>query len=316
MGNSLVFKIGADFKQFRSAMENVEKSMVRAGKKMKNVGKSMTTSLTAPIALIGGLAIKTFADFEQEMAKVKAVSGATASEFDALSASAKSLGASTRFTASEVAALQLNYSKLGFAPEEINKVTAATLDLALATGEDLAQSALVAANTLRGLGLDASEMGRVTDVMAASFSSSGLDLEKFQESMKLVAPTARATGRSLEETTAMLSVLADNGISGSIAGTQLNRVFIDLNKKGLSLNDAMAKVAGSSNKLGEATKLVGDRGAKALLIMSGQTGAMDKLNMAYNDSSGAAKDMAAIMDNTLQGAMLIGLAVYLIQQRL
>jgi len=124
------------------------------------------------------------------LAKVQAVSGASASEFKSLSDSALKLGANTRYTAQQVAELQLNLSKLGFKADQINGTTESILQLALATGEDLGQSATVAASTMRGFGLEITDMQRIVDVMANSFSSSALDLEKFSTSMGVLAPVA------------------------------------------------------------------------------------------------------------------------------
>jgi TP901 family phage tail tape measure protein len=195
---------------------------------MQATGKKLTFELTAPIAALGAIAVSTFAEFEHQMSKVKAVSGATGDQFKALEADAKRLGGSTVFTATEVGALQEEFAKLGFTADEITKVTEATLYLAQATGSDLAASAEVAGATLRGFGLDAIETSRVTDVMAMSFNKSALDLSSFADSMKYVAPVAKVAGVSLEETTAMLAVLADRGIKGSQAGTSLRRILTDL----------------------------------------------------------------------------------------
>lgn len=297
-------KAKAAVDRFSKSTVNINRQLKRVGKQMSKVGKQMAASFSLPIVAAGGLAVKTFAEFEQSMAKVQAVSGATGEEFKKLEKLAKDLGASTRFTAAQVAELELNYSKLGFVPAEIAKITKPTLALALATGEDLANSAEVAGATLRGLGLTAADMPRVVDVMAKSFSSSALDLESFREAMKLVAPTAVATGRDLETVTAQLGILANNGIKGSIAGTQLNRVFIELNKKGLSLEEALDKVSNSSNGLATATDLVKDRGAKALLILAKQRKELIPFEESLRNAGGAAEKMANIMDDTLNGALL------------
>ena len=103
---------------------------------LKRSGAQLTR-VTAPLGIIGATSFKVAADFEAAMAKVKAVSGATAQEFKALEKNALDLGRSTRFSASEVASLQLEFSKLGFTADEIEKVTGATLNLAQATGSDL-----------------------------------------------------------------------------------------------------------------------------------------------------------------------------------
>jgi hypothetical protein len=121
--------------------------------------------------------------------------------------------------------------------------------------------------------------------------------------MKLVAPTAKAVGESIQDTTAKLGLLAKNGLSGSIAGTQLSRVFIELNKKGISLDEAMEQVSSSTNKLGTATDLVKDRGAKALLIFAEQSKELKKLTNNFQDSTGEAGKMAEVVGDTLNGAL-------------
>lgn len=271
---------------------------------MKSIGKSMSMSLTAPIVGLGGLAVKAFADFEQSMAKVKAISGATGEDFAALTQTAKDLGISTRFAASEVSELMLNYSKLGFSSDEIQKITGATLDLALATGEDLARSAEVAGSTLRAFGLDATDMVHLTDVMANSFSSSALDLDSFAESMKYVAPISKAAGVSVEETSAMLSVLANNGIKGSQAGTALKKIISEIGASGKPTNVALKELAATGLNLADASDEVGDRAKAALLILADGSAQIDPLTKAYKTQTNVAKDMAAIMDDTLEGSMM------------
>jgi archaellum component FlaC len=264
----------------------------------------MSMSITAPLVAMGGLAVKTFAEFEQSMAKVNAVSGATATQFKALNQLAKDLGASTRFTATEVADLMLNYSKLGFSASEIEAMTGATLNLALATGEDLAKSAEVAGSTLRAFGLDADQMLRVTDVMAKSFSSSALDLDRFSESMKYVAPVAAAAGISLEEASAMLSILANNGIKGSQAGTSLRRIITDLGSTGGNVAGAIGNLANKGLTLGNAMDEVGRTAQTALIVLGNGVNQIKPLTTEYENVTDAAKDMAGIMDDTLQGSML------------
>ena len=293
-----------DLKAFSTSSQNLQRELRKSGRKMQSIGKSMTMSLTAPIAIMGGLAVKTFATFEQSMAKVQAISGAVGQDFQNLTNLAKDLGIATRFSASEVSELMLNYSKLGFSSEEIQKITAATLDLALATGEDLAMSAEVAGATLRGFGLDASEMTNVTDIMARSFSSSALDLNKFQVAMSSVAPVARNAGVTLKETTSMLGVLANNGVEASTSGTALRNIFLELAKKGMSFEDAMAQINNSTNSNATAMELFGKRGAAVASILAKNQTEVAGLNSELLKSEGAASSMAAIMDATLEGAMM------------
>ena len=177
-------------------------------------------------AIVNG--VEVFRSYEFAMSKDKAISGATDLEFEKLEQSAQALGRSTFFTATEVANLQINFSKLGFTATETLNAQEAALLTATATGENLARTATVIGSTLRGFGLDASEAGRVADVMAASFTSSALDIEKFQTAMTKVAPVAKILGLSLEDTTATLGVLTDSGIEASIAGTSLRNIFLNL----------------------------------------------------------------------------------------
>ncbi len=291
----------------RQEMLNIDGFTTRLGKSFGKMGTSIVAGFAGMFAVqqvfqVIKSGIKILEDFEQQMAKVKAVTGATGIEFKFLTESAKELGRTSLFTSSEVGQLQEELAKLGFTTPQILQSSEAILQLATATGSDLAQSSAVAASTLNAFGLEAKQAQDVVDLMAESFSSTPLDIDKFQESMKLVAPTAKSVGVSVQETTAQLGLLAKNGISGSIAGTQLSRVFIELNKKGISLQDAMEQVSSSSNKLGAATELVGDRGAKALQIFADQSGQLEILKENFKDSAGEAEKMAEIVGNTSVGA--------------
>ncbi len=229
------------------AFLKTEKAAAKAStqlKKTKNVSDSLASTFRkvaaaalaafATRAIISGIkdAINIIKNFEQSSANLAAVLGKNINQMQALQNSAKALGATTSFTASQVVELQTELGKLSFSEDDILAATEATLALAEASGSDLAQAARVAGSTIRALGLEAEDMTRLSDVMAKSFSSTALDMTKFEESMKLVAPAAKAVGVDLETVTAQLGVLANNGISGSVAGTQLNRVFIELNKAG------------------------------------------------------------------------------------
>jgi len=299
----LIIKLGVNAQEFDKGLGKSMRKLNQFGKNTKKLGATLTRNLTLPLAAVGAGSFKLAADFEASMAKVKAVSGATASEFAALEKNALDLGSSTKFTASEVSGLQLEFSKLGFTAAEITKVTGATLALAQATGSDLATSAEVAGATLRGFGLDAEETGRVTDVMAASFSSSALDMGSFQDSMKFVAPVAKAAGVSLEETTAMLAALANNGIKGSQAGTALRRIISELGATGGDVSTALADLAGEGLNLADAKDEVGRSAQSALLVLSENIGVTDDLAKSFGNAEGTAKDMAGIMDNTAAGSL-------------
>ena len=299
----LVVRIGANTKDFNAKLGTLKSQIRKDTKNIAAMGRNLSMSVTAPLALIGASSFRTAADFEQSMAKVKAVSGATADEFAKLESNAKELGRTTRFTASEVSELQLNFAKLGFTAEEITQVTGATLALAQATGSDLATSAEVAGSTLRAFGLSADETSRVTDVMAKSFSTSALDMGTFADSMKYVAPVAKAAGLSVEETTAMLASLANAGIKGSQAGTSLRRIISELGATGGDVAGSIKKLAGEGLNLADAKDEVGRSAQSALLVLANSTDQTASLATEFQNANGAAQAMADIMDDTAEGAM-------------
>jgi len=262
--------------------------------------------------------VTTFTEFEFVMAKVNAISGATEEEFAALTSTAEELGRTTFFTAEQVGQLQLNFSKLGFSAQEIMNAQKATLDLATATGSDLARSATVAASTIRGFGLDASETQRVVDVMAVSFSTSALDIEKFQTSMTKVAPIAKAAGFSLEDTTTIMAKLSDAGIEASIAGTSLRNILLkmqdpssDLSKSfGTTIHSldelipAMRNFSEEGGDMAAVMEVVDLRQAAAFELMLANVDILKDYRNSLKESGGEAARMAGIVGDTLQGAFL------------
>ena len=258
--------------------------------------------------------------FEKAMKEVQAINNLTDDQLKALTQNANKLGAATEKTAIEVAGLQAELAKLGFTNAEILASTSAIVDLSTATGENLAGSAIVAAATLRAFGLEATEMTRVVDVMTGSFVRSGLDLEKFRESMKLVAPIANATGVDIESATAALSKLADAGLSGSLAGTATRNLLSSLSdptekltKRLGELNPTLAdgiktsedfvlalKTLGDANiGLAEANELVDVRAKTAFFILINQASAIEALTREYRSLSGEGARVAEMMRDTL-----------------
>ena len=291
--------IGANLSGLTRGLKVASSKMRRFGSQAKSLGMNLSRSISAPLIGLGAISVKTFSGFEAEMSKVKAVSGATADEFKRLESQAKNLGATTTFTATEVAGLQTEFAKLGFTASEIDKVTESTLYLAQAGGAELGRAAEVAGATLRAFGLEAAETGRVTDVMAKSFATSSLDMESFAEAMKTAAPIAKATGVSMEETSAMLGALANNGIKGSIAGTALKKILSELHQEGKPMRQTFRELASQNINLAEANDLVGERAKGALMILTEQMATVDGLTDSYENAQGAAAAMAEeMMDNT------------------
>jgi hypothetical protein len=242
-------------------------------------------------------------DFGQANQTLAAILGTTADQTENLQKQQKQLGASTSFTAAQVAELQTELAKLGFTQEQIEQSTEGVLMLAKAAGTDLANASAIAGSTLRGFGLEANEMGRVTDVMAKSFSTSALDIEKFKESMKLVAPIAATAGVSLEEATAMLGSLANAGISGSNAGTALRRILSEVAATGKPVKEAFKEMAERGMDVADANDEVGKNAASALLILNKATEGTDALTETYKNAAGSAKQMSEVMDDSVSGAL-------------
>tara|TARA_R110000824_G_scaffold85121_3_gene211820 strand:+ start:11131 stop:14517 length:3387 start_codon:yes stop_codon:yes gene_type:complete len=305
-----------EVKKLDSQLKKVDKTVGQSQRNVGNYGGAFSKlggalksglgflGITAGIAGITRVlsgSIKIAKEFEQGNANLASVLGVTASEIGALTDDAKRLGAATSFSATQVSSLQTEFAKLGFNEQEILNATEATLDLAAATGADLGEAAAVAGATLGGFGLDASETGRVADVMAKSFSTSALDLEKFKEAMKGAAPAAKAVGVDVEQTTALLGTLANAGISGSKAGNNLKTSFINLNAAGLTLEEGLEKVANSEDKLGTAAKLVGKNAAASFLVLADGVDVTKELEKGLNNAGGAAKKMADEQLNTLEG---------------
>jgi phage-related minor tail protein len=308
----MAVKIGAlfgtvslDTKQLDKDIKKVSAKLKSLGAGMKSVGSAMTRSITAPAIAVGAASLKVFSDFEHEMNKVKAVSGATEHDFDRLTKSAKALGASTIFTSREVAGLQLNLSKLGFTPDEILNSTESILGLAQATDSELGEAARVVAGTMRGFGVDTKDVGRITDVMAKAFSSSALDLEKFDVSMRTIAPLAKEFGLSFEETVAMIGILANNSVDASTAGTSLRNILLKLSKKGLSFGEAMNMIAESTNRLVTAQELFQARGSLTGTVLATQSENLTLLTDALKGSEGALQAMIDIMNSDTFTAMKI-----------
>ena len=304
-----------------------EKSLQRLNKSTNKTTKSlgkMATGIAAVAAAfvavskqIGG-AISTFKKFEFQMAKVKATTGATEKDFKKLTATAKQLGRTTFFTASQVGELQMNYAKLGFTTSEILDAQEATLRLATATGSDLARAAIVAGAAVRGFGLDASETERVVDVMAVAFTSSALDIEKWQTSMTKVAPIAAGANVSIESTAAIMGKLTDAGIEASIAGTSMRNIFLKMQDSTSDLSEHLGFTVKSSDDLERALiqlnseglsneeimGLVDLRQVAAFATMVNGTDTIIEMTDALEDANGAAQEMADIMADTLEGDII------------
>lgn len=268
---------------------------------------------------------KSLVDFGQEMSNVKAISGATGKQFDELRNKAKQLGATTRFTATQAAEGMTFLSRAGFTANEVLSALPATLNLAQAGALDLGRAADIASNVLKGFRLEAEETERVADVLAKTSALTNTNVEQLGKALSFAAPGAAVLGVEIETTAAAIGALSDAGIQASRAGTGLRKIFIklsepigkgaetvknlglglaDLNIKSKGLIPVLETLAKKNITLGEATKLVGERQATALLILLNSIPKLKQVNDANVKAIGTAKEMARIMDDNLNGALL------------
>lgn len=294
--------ITANTAQMVSALANGNKSVALLDSTLRSLKNQLIGTFGA-YQIVNGIrnAISTIAEFEKQMDKVRAITGATGTEFDKLEKNALDLGRSTEYTARQIAGLQVEYGRLGFSSREILNSTKATLNLATATGEDLARSAEIAGATLRAFQLDASEMGRVTDVMTGVLNQSALALDSFADGMKYVAPVAEATNVTLDETSALLGILADAGIKGSQAGTSLRRIFTLLDRSGKPVVERLKELAAQGITLAAANDEVGLYAQTALLVITKQIDRFEELTTVLENLNGEAERTAEIMRDNLSG---------------
>lgn len=296
---------------------------------MKDVGKKMSMAITAPLVGFAGLAVKTGMDFDDAMAQVAAISGATGDDLEALRQKAKDMGATTKFSASE-AAEGLNYMALaGWDTEDMLGGLDGVMNLAAASGEDLGTVSDIVTDALSAFGLEAKDSAQFADVLAATSANANTDVTGLGNAFKYVAPVAGALGFTVEDTAKAIGLMSDNGIKGEKAGTALRTMMTNLAKPtkamqeemdnlGISLTDTdgnmktfdeiMNDMRSSFSGLTEeqqasaaATIFGKESMSGALAIINTTEESFDGLGESINNSEGAAKTMAETMEDNLGG---------------
>jgi len=223
------FGVGAGLSSMFKAFDGISRSVENVGRSISGVGTKMAL-MGAAVGAPMGLAIKQFASFDDAIRATAAVTGALgpdgAAALAMLTESARELGATTSFTATEVANLMTELGRAGFSPNEINDMTGAVLNLSRATGTDATKSAGIMAATLRQFGLGAMDAAKAADILTETANATFTSVEGLGESLKYAGPVAKSLGVSLEDTTAILGVLGNVGIQGSEAGTALRRLSV------------------------------------------------------------------------------------------
>ena len=316
-------KAGENLEEFGNKVTNISS-------KIDTLGSTLTTSLTLPVLAIGTAAVTTGNDFEAQMSRVQAIAGATKEELQQLTDQAIDLGASTSFSASEVAAGMENLASAGFTTQEIMEAMPGLLDLAASSGADLATSSEIAASAIRGFGLEASTSTHVADVFAEAAARTNAQTEDMGEAMKYIAPIANTMGLKIEEVAAAIGIMSDAGIKGSQAGTSLRGALTRLTKPtdkmlgimedlGISFYDNEGKMKSLTEMIAmlqDATKgLTDEQQQNALTILFGTeslSGMMSLINRgsveledmtkSFENCDGAASDMAETMLDNTKGA--------------
>lgn len=323
----IIIETGLDSSGIEKGLSKIEGL---ATKGMKVAATAITGTATA-LAGVAAAAIKVGSDFEAQMSRVQAISGATGDELESLKNQAIQLGADTAFSAKEAAEGMENLAAAGFTTTEIMDAMPGMLNLAAAAGEDLAASSDIAASTLRGFGLEASDAAHVADVLAENANRTNSSVAETGEAMKYVAPLARAAGISMEETAAAIGIMANAGIQGSQAGTTLRGALSRLSKPtdamaaameelGVSFYDSNGKMKSLTEQVGmmrKATEGMTDEQKNNYLVtlygqeaLSGMLALMNEgedtlgdLTDAYETCDGAAEKAAKTMQDNLKGAI-------------
>ncbi|NBI99517.1 phage tail tape measure protein [Lachnospiraceae bacterium] len=309
------------------------------GEKLKTVGSAIEGAgkklmpVTAAVGGLGTAAVKVAADFDSAMSQVAAVSGATGKDLEALRDKAREMGSRTKFSASE-AAEAMNYMAMaGWKTSDMLSGIEGIMNLAAASGEDLATTSDIVTDALTALGLSAEDSGHFADILAAASSNANTNVAMMGETFKYCAPVAGALGFTAEDTAEAIGLMANAGIKSSQAGTAMRSMMTNLTGEVKFTGDAFGELTvqttntdGSMRSLGDiltdcraafaqmsesekaanAEALVGKNAMSGFLaVMNAAPGDIEKLNSAINSCDGTAEKMAATMQDNLAGQFTI-----------
>jgi len=322
--NKALLKIESTIEKINRRKINIQANIAKRNE--------LKSKLFDTIALGASFALpfKAGINFESSMARVKALTGATGKEFQKLSDTARKLGATTVFSASESAQAMQFLAMAGYKTNDIVKSMPGILNLAAAGQLDLATTADIASNILSGFGLKASQTGHVADVLAKASTSTNVSIAELGETMKYVAPVASSLGASLEEVTALTGELGNVGIKATQAGTALRAMYSrmaappaqalqTIKALGLRTKDANGNFIGMVNilkQLREKTKGMSDAQkamimknlfgveslAAAMALLKVPTDKIKKFEKALKKSDGTAKKIAKTQTDTVAGS--------------
>lgn len=330
--------IGIDSTRLRQGLENVRTSLNNAsgrlqgiGNNMKKIGGSMATNVSLPLSVAGGFALKMASDFESGMSEVQAISGATAQDFALLREKAKRMGASTKFSATQSAEALKYMALAGWDTSKMVEGLDGVLQLAAASGEDLASTTDIVTDAMTAFKMEAKEAGKFADILAMTSAKSNTNVAMLGEAFKYSAPVAGALGASAEDTAVALGMMANSGIKASMAGTamrslltnlsaamegshvmtqELGAEIITLADGSIDLNSTIKSLRKQFAGLTKAQQASWAEAISSKPAMAGVLAIMTATDESYNslensiyNATGKAKDMADIMQGNLKGSL-------------
>ena len=322
-----------DLQQFNNSSASISTRLTGLSNAMVATGSVLTKSVSVPLLTIGAAALKTTADFDAGMSEVKAISGATGTEFKQLETKAIQMGAKTKYSATEAASAFKYMAMAGWDTNDMLSGISGVMNLAAASGEDLATTSDIVTDALTAFGLSAKDSSHFADILAQASSRSNTNVGLMGETFKYVAPVAGALGYSAEDCAVAIGLMANSGIKASQAGTALRSLFTRLakptdtvaaamEKYNITLTDAngnmkplstlMSEMRDRFSGLSEAQKanlaatLAGQEGMSGLLaIVNSSDADFKNLTDSINNADGASERMAKTMQDNLKGSFTI-----------
>lgn len=319
------------FSRMGSAMTNFGDKLTTLGSGAVNLGSTLTGAITTPLVGIGVAAMTTFGNFEQQMNRVKAISGATGGQFDQLKQRAVELGASSVFSASEVAQAMENMASAGMNVNDIYSASAGVMDLAAVSGRDMGLAAEAVASAMNQFGIAGENATHVADVYAKAAADTNAETVDMAEAMKYAGPVMSSLNSSFEETAAAIGIMSNAGIKGSQAGTTLRTAMqrlaapTDVAAKlmqslGISAYNSEGQMKPISELLPHLQErlsglseeqrnnalntLFGKESLSGMLALLDSAGPeFDGVVSGLQNSNGAAKEMADTMNSGLSGSI-------------
>lgn len=327
-------KIAVDNSEANRAIDetvgNVGNAEPRMSKALKKIGAAVVAAFAVDkIKDFGKACISAGMDFDSQMSTVAAISGATGEEFEILRAKAQEMGATTAFSATESAQAMEYMAMAGWKTTDITNGLAGVMNLAAASGEDLATTSDIVTDAMTAFGMSADQSTYFADVLAQTATNANTNVGMMGETFKYVAPLAGAMGYNIEDMSAAIGLMANAGIKGSQSGTSLRNIITNLasptdkvagamDDLGISLTDSDGKTKSFGETLSDlrisfadlnevqktqyASAIAGKEGMSGLLaLINSSDEDFDKLTDSIKNCTGASEKMAEIRLDNLEG---------------